>query len=137
MTLYRALYGERGSGCARPPCSAVDVEIDGTSRLRFAKLEENIRAPIVSFCFPQPRCNRPRVNPMFLRQHAFRQARRRVVGQHRHHRLRQDGPVVEFGRHLVHREPGHLAARLDGALVRVQPGKAGSSDGWMLSSRPA
>jgi len=41
MTLYRALYGERGLWVRPAAMFGGRVEIDGTSRLRFAKLEEN------------------------------------------------------------------------------------------------
>jgi hypothetical protein len=41
MTLYRALYGERGLWVRPAAMFSGRVEIDGTSRLRFAKLEEN------------------------------------------------------------------------------------------------
>jgi hypothetical protein len=41
MTLYRALHGERGLWVRPAAMFSGRVEIDGTSRLRFAKLEEN------------------------------------------------------------------------------------------------
>ena len=41
MTLYRALYGERGLWVRPAAMFGGRVEIDGTSQLRVARLEEN------------------------------------------------------------------------------------------------
>ncbi len=56
-------------------------------------------------------------------QHTRRQRCLGVARQHRHHGLRNDGTVIEFGGHEVHRRAGQLAARLDGTPVGVQAGE--------------
>ena len=61
---------------------------------------------------------------MLLRQHTRRQRIGCVVRQHRHDRLRQNRTVIEFGRHLVHRRTGYLAASIERALVGVQAWKS-------------
>lgn len=67
MTLYRALYGERGLWVRPAPCSAAawtstarrDCVSRGSKRI-------NETPRIVSFCFSQPGRNCLRVNPMFV-----------------------------------------------------------------------
>ena len=61
---------------------------------------------------------------MLLHQYPRSQAVRRVVGQHRHHRLRQNRAVVQFGRHLVYRYPGNFAACVNRPLVGMQTRKS-------------
>ena len=60
---------------------------------------------------------------MLLREHARRQHFGGVARQHRHHGLRQDGPVVQRRCHLVHGDTRHFATRLNGPLVGVQTRK--------------
>ena len=74
---------------------------------------------------------------MLLREHPGGQGGGGIAGQHGHHGLVQDGAHVQLGGDLVHRAARKLAARVDGPLVRVQAGKGGNSEGWMLISRPA
>ena len=62
---------------------------------------------------------------MLLRQHPRRQRIRRIARQHRYHRLREDGAMVKFVGDAVDCGPGELAARVDGALVRVQAREGG------------
>ena len=57
-----------------------------------------------------------RKNQVLLREHAGRQRLGTITWQHRHHRLRQDGTVVQLGRHLVHGRARHLTTRINGAL---------------------
>jgi hypothetical protein len=79
---------------------------------------------------------RLRVNEVLLGQHPGRQRVGGVAGQHRHHRLRQDGPVVQLGRHPVHRGAGKFAARIDGPLVRVQARKRRQQRGMDVDQPP-
>ena len=62
---------------------------------------------------------------MLLREHPRRQRGCRVTRQHRHHGLRQDRTVVQFGSHQVHRGSGHLATGINRPLVGMQTGKGG------------
>ena len=48
----------------------------------------------------------------------------RVLVQHRHRRLRDDGPGVGALVHQVHRAPRHLHSMLQRLPVRMQPGEA-------------
>jgi hypothetical protein len=68
--------------------------------------------------FDEP-AHRLRVDHVLGGQHARGQRARRRR-QHRHGRLHHDGPVVQLGRHEVHRGAGQLAARLQCPAVRVQ-----------------
>ena len=82
--------------------------------------------------------DRPRIEHVLLREHARRERLLGVVGEHRHDRLADDRPVVEVGGHEVDARAGHLAAGLDArAGACAGPGNVGSSDGWMLTSRPS
>ena len=59
-----------------------------------------------------------------------------VVRQHRHRALRDDRTGIDFRHHEMH---GRAVLRHAGRRARAcvcSPWKAGSSDGWMLSSRP-
>ena len=60
---------------------------------------------------------------MFLRQHARGQGLGSVVRQQGHHRLVQDRPMVQLGRHQVDAGTGEPATHVDGALVGVKAGK--------------
>ena len=62
------------------------------------------------------RPHRLRKNQVLLREHAGRQRLGTVTWQYRHHRLRQDGTVVQLGRHLVHGRARHLTTGINGAL---------------------
>ena len=73
---------------------------------------------------------------MLLRQHPRRQGVGRVAGQHRYHGLIQDGAHIQLGRHQVHRAAGELAARVNGALVRVQPGEGRQQRGMDVDQPP-
>ena len=61
---------------------------------------------------------------MLLRQHPDCQRVGRIARQHRHHRLRENGAMVEFSRHLMHRKTSDLARRIQRAPVRVQSWKS-------------
>ena len=63
------------------------------------------------------------VDDVLLREHACGQGLGRVVGQHGHHGLVQDGAHVQLGRHAMHGAAGKLAAGIDGPLVGVQAGE--------------
>jgi len=72
------------------------------------------------FALDEP-AHRARVEHMLGRQHAPRERGLVVAGQHRHHRLRDDRPVVQFGADEMHRGAGHLATGIDRPAMRVQP----------------
>ena len=57
---------------------------------------------------------------MLARQHARRERLFGVVGQDRHHRLRNDRTMVQAVGHEVHRSTSDLASRLDRTAMRVQ-----------------
>ena len=65
-----------------------------------------------------------RIEQVLLLEHARGQRLGAVAGQHRHHRLRQNLPVVQLGRDLVHCGTGHLATRINRTLVRVETGES-------------
>ena len=61
---------------------------------------------------------------VLLLKHARSQRLGAVAGQHRHHRLRQNLPVVQLGRDLVHCGTGLQATGINRTLVRVEPGES-------------
>jgi uncharacterized membrane protein len=64
--------------------------------------------------------DRARIEAMLLREHARRERRLVVAGEHRHHRLGDDRPVVELGGDEMDARPARLAARLDRAPMRLE-----------------
>ena len=64
--------------------------------------------------------DRLRIDAVLLGHDTCRQTVGRVMRQHRHDGLGQDGPIVEFGRHHVHRRPGHTAPGIDRPLTRAK-----------------
>ena len=62
--------------------------------------------------------DRARIEAMLLREHARRERRLVVAGEHRHHRLRNDRPVVELGGDEMDARPARLAACLDRAPMK-------------------
>ena len=65
------------------------------------------------------------VDHMLLCQHTSSQCLRRILWQHGHHGLLQDGAYIQLGRDLMHGGTGKFASGIDGALMGVQPWKSG------------
>ena len=80
--------------------------------------------------------HRPRINQVLVAQDARGQRAGVVAGQHRHHRLGDDGAVVKLSRHPMHAGAGDLAAGVQGALVRVQAGKSRQQRGVNIEQPP-
>src|SRR5450830_2083175 len=76
-------------------------------------ISDSLSSPTYTF---KKRPHRLRKNQVLLREHAGRQRLGTVTWQHRHHRLHQDGTVVQLGRHLVHGRARHLTTGINGAL---------------------
>ena len=74
---------------------------------------------------------------MLLHQHARGQHFGRVAGQDRHQALLQNGPSIQIGRDHVHRGTRKFAARINGALVGVEPGKGRQQRGVNIDEPPA
>jgi hypothetical protein len=114
LTLYRALYGEQGLWVRPAAMFNEEVVIDGVRQPRFARVD--------SFMSPRNSASdRARVDEVFLGQHALTQASAAVSpGSTGTTACARIGPWSSSGCDPVHRGAGHLAARIDGALVGVQ-----------------
>ena len=73
---------------------------------------------------------------MLLGQHACGQSFGGIACKYGHHCLIQDRAVVQFRSHLMYGRPGEAAARVDGALMRVQAGERGQQGRMNESKRP-
>ncbi len=70
-----------------------------------------------------------RVGNVFLFQDARRQRMIVVRVENRHGLLQNDGAVVEVSIHEMHGAAGDFHSVVEGLFLRVESGKAGSSDG--------
>lgn len=77
-----------------------------------------------------------RVNDVLLREYARGQRLGRVIGQHGHNGLLQNGADIQLRRHTMHGAAGKLAARINGALVGVQAGEGGQQRGVDVDHAP-
>jgi len=79
--------------------------------------------------------DRFRIDAVFLLEYPRRERFHRVAVQYGNGGLNDDGAGIQVLVHKMNRAPGDLDAVLQRLALRIQAGKAGSSEGWMLRMR--